>query len=412
MIGEDAVELCLETGVEPFAELRRRFVAERDEVATHENRLGRGSGHAQTLRRGREPCEVLAAGRAARQRAGASLVVRMRHAQETVDAPHLEGEPADRRVARLRPPQRKRLHVLLDERRHLAQDALLVREAAEERKRGRHAGRVVSARADVSIGVVRGRGRLAEVMAEDGEADDEVVVPFARAVAREGVERATRVVPHIPFGMPLRILPAPDEALQFGIVLHPSRLAQERETAADLHAFHEQFRPLLEETFGRQVLGRDGAADGDGLRRGVESKPRDELHAAQHAERVFAELLGDVPQHAVREVARAAVRVDQLVRERVVVDCVHGEVAAARRLGNRQERIGGDVESLVPEAALRLAARKGDVDVEVLDLEDAEGKSHEVKRVRLPEDALEVVRREAEHLDVHVLHVPSAQEVA
>ena len=119
-----------------------------------------------------------------------------------------------------------------------------------------------------------------------------------------------------------------------------------------------------------------------------------------------------MPQHAVREVARAAVRVDQLVRERVVVDRVDGEVASARRLGDRQGRVGRDVEALVPETAFRLAAREGDVDVEVLDLEDAEGDSHKVERVRRAEDALEVVRRDAEHLDVHVLHALPAQEVA
>ena len=104
--------------------------------------------------------------------------------------------------------------------------------------------------------------------------------------------------------------------------------------------------------------------------------------------------------------------VNQLFNERVIVNRVHGEITTARRLGNRQGRVGGDVEALVPEAAFRLAAREGDVDVEVLDLEDAEGESHEVERVRRAEDALEVVRRDAEHLDVHVLHALPAQEVA
>ena len=76
-------------------------------------------------------------------------------------------------------------------------------------------------------------------------------------------------------------------------------------------------------------------------------------------------------QDAVPQVRDATERIFQAVGERVVVEGVDGEVAAFRRLADGEVRVGVDKEAPVADAAFRLAARKGDVDVEVLELENA-----------------------------------------
>ena len=304
VVGEGAVELGLEAGVEPDLELRRGRVAERDQVAAHEDRTRTRGGEAQALGLRREPAQLLARLRVVPDLRPASLVVRLCHADQAVDAPDAQGQPPDGGVARVRLPECERLHVVRDERRHLLQDPLLVREAAQEGKRRLHARKVVPGRTEAPAQPAR-RRRLAEVVAENREADDQILVRIALtarppfdAPPGKGVEAEARMVPDIPFRMPRPVLAAADEAVQFGVVAHPVRRAQEGEAAPDRDALREQLRPFLEEPFGRESFRRHRAADRDRLLRGGEVEAGDELHAPEDTQGILHELLRDMAEDA------------------------------------------------------------------------------------------------------------------
>ena len=175
-------------------------------------------------------------------------------------------------------------------------------------------------------------------------------------------------------------------------------------------ALRQQLAPLLEEPLGRQVLDRHRPADRHRLRRGVEVEARRELHAAQDAQRVFREARRDVAEDARAEVRPAAVRILEAFRERVVVERVDREVAPRGGVPHGHRGVREDVEPAVARAALRLAPRQRDVDVEVLDLEHAEGRAARVEGVRRAERPAQRLRRDAEDLEVHVLHARLAQE--
>ena len=136
----------------------------------------------------------------------------------------------------------------------------------------------------------------------------------------------------------------------------------------------------------------------------MQVESRDELHSAQHAQRVLHELRRDVPQHAALQIVDAAVRILERIGERIVVHRVDGEVAPARGLTDGEERIGIYEEALVADAALRLPAWQRHVDVEVLDLHHAEGEPALVEREALAYDALQTFGLEAVHFKVNVLH--------
>ena len=91
------------------------------------------------------------------------------------------------------------------------------------------------------------------------------------------------------------------------------------------------------------------------------------------------------------DVAAAVERIDVLAGQRIPGDRVDGEVAPPRRLLDRQRRIAGDGESLVPAAGLRLAPRQRHVDV--ADLVDGEALADGVDRPERSQHALQRVRR-------------------
>ena len=187
------------------------------------------------------------------------------------------------------------------ERRNLLEKPLLVREPSEKRQRGLHAALVVSERADALLHRIVRRARgLAEVVAEDGEPDEKVFRVVANARRGKGVETAERVVPHVPFWMPLRRLGASDEALELGIVLHPSDVTQEVEPLRDFDALQDQLRPFAEEPLWWKPLGSHGAADFDSLRRGVEIEARDG--------RKIADIFAQDGETAFRAMEKAALR--------------------------------------------------------------------------------------------------------
>ena len=117
-------------------------------------------------------------------------------------------------------------------------------------------------------------------------------------------------------------------------------------------------------------------------------------------------------QHAALEVLHPAPGIERLAGQRIAVDGVDGEVAPRARLLERKERVALGAEGAVAEAKLGLTPRQGDVDVVAVDLEDAEGRAHEVERVVARKRRLQPVRRDAEALEVEVLGLAAEDFVA
>ena len=106
-----------------------------------------------------------------------------------------------------------------DKRRDVLEKSLVVREAAQKRQARTGAGLVVPETADMAGDRVGRSGRgLAEVVADDRKADDQVLSPVARPAPRKCVEAELGVLPDVAFGMPCGILPAADALLQASTV--------------------------------------------------------------------------------------------------------------------------------------------------------------------------------------------------
>ena len=123
-------------------------------------------------------------------------------------------------------------------------------------------------------------------------------------------------------------------------------------------------------------------------------------------------MVGDVAEYLPLEVGASVPGIDDLVRKRVPVDGVDGEVAPRGRVAHGQRRVVLHLERAVSEAKLRLAARNRHVDVEVRELEDSEARADEVEREAFRENRPQPVGRDAEALDVDVLRLAAHERVA
>ena len=188
--------------------------------------------------------------------------------------------------------------------------------------------------------------------------------------------------------MPLWILLAADEALEFRIVLRPADGAKELKTLGNLDALQDKLRPLAEKTLARKPLGSHRPAHLNSLWSGIEIEAGNELHAAKDAQRVFAKMVGDMAQCPALKICAAIPRIDYFASERIAVNGVDGKVAAGRGVANRQRRVVFHLERTVPEAELSLAARDCDVNVEMRELYDAEARADKIEVEFLCESGL------------------------
>ena len=124
---------------------------------------------------------------------------------------------------------------------------------------------------------------------------------------------------------------------------------------------HQSARELLPDALGgkrRELARRDQRPHQRlGLGGDDEAEARGEARDPQHAQRILGERRRDVPQHAGREVAGAAVGIDQravgAARHRVDRQVAPREVVLERHLGRREE-----LEAAVALAVLALGARE------------------------------------------------------
>ena len=117
-----------------------------------------------------------------------------------------------------------------------------------------------------------------------------------------------------------------------------------------------------------------------------------------------------MPDDAALQIHSAAEGIDHLAREHVLHQRVDRKIAPLRRLAHAQKRIDEHREILVAAPCCAFAARHGDVQFVMPQPEYAKARAHRDAFAQRGEDRLQLRRRHAVHLDVHVLvfHAPEA----
>ena len=310
--GEGAVELGLEAAVEDRPELGAGLEPALDQVAAEDERRRPVVGQLQGPRPLQDPGRGLVVGRQRRPAAG----VGPGHPSQAVDPADLVGQAPHRGVGGLGVEELARLEVMTDQGHHLVGERRLARHPLEERARRRLSRRLVAERADAAVLVRRG-ARLAEVVAEAGQADHQVLPGVVHALARERVHDVEGVGPDIALGMPLRVLAGSRSRLRAPGSGSPIRSARRNARPREI------FLPLSR-SLRHSSNTRSGARPSKGMVRhssrvsgaALELEARHQLHAAQHAQRVLDEALRGVAQQPPLEVAAAAEGVLELVASR------------------------------------------------------------------------------------------------
>ncbi len=192
----------------------------------------------------------------------------------------------------------------------------------------------------------------------------------------------------------------------------PAALAQEREALRRPHTEQDQLPPLVEDPLAGEPLGLDAPAQLDRLGRGLEVEARRELHAAQHAQRIFGELLGRVAQHAIAQIGDAAERIEELVRLGIERDRVDREIPPRGRIARIHVWVRVDLEAPMTESALRLAAWQRHVDRGVAQADHAERFADQIDSELRREQSDEPVRFDPVDLDVEIARGVAEQRVA
>ena len=168
---------------------------------------------------------------------------------------------------------------------------------------------------------VRGGG-LGKVVRQDRQRIDGAVL-IVRGCPRgkfdQGIEAVARVGEYVTFRMPIRILRRAAQVPNFREVFDPPRLRQKREAARGRDTFGRSLEPLLAHALDCQlsISAADAATKLDGLGRGLEIEPGAELHAAQHAERIFCKRAARVSEHAALQILPAPEEIEEFARARI-----------------------------------------------------------------------------------------------
>ena len=301
-------------------------------MAAHQQRLRRLVLDAERSGAFEEPVH-----RRAVERPRASMAIGTGEANEQleVDAGGQAPEGAvAHAVARL--VERARPQVLGDDAEDLAPHVDAVHrlhvEAVEEARGRRDAGSLVAGRAPSAVDHCGGR-RLAEVMTYRAEHHRRQPRPIEVAVpASRLVDDHQRVRPHVALGMPLGILRAVVQRHHLGQdPFDDAEIAGEREPDRRPLGGEQQLLDLAPQPLGREVVERDGPADGPGLVVECALEAGGELQRPQDSQAVVGEGPRiDDAQPARGQIVAAAARVEVLAAEWVPGDRVDREVAPAR----------------------------------------------------------------------------------
>ncbi len=284
-------------------------------------------------------------------------------------------------------------------------------EPVEEGERRRDTGFLVVHRAEPAVDD-GGGGGLAEIVTDrpqhqgDLRRSGEIVDEPARLV-----DHQQRMHPHVPFGMPLRLLWAADKGAQLGKQpFDDAQLPGEREPDRGAGRLEQEFFQLAPDALGRQIVERDLPAERLGRLLESEVQAGRELNGPQNSQTVVAEgrRIGR-PKQAPSEILQAPVGIEVLAGQRIPRDGVDREVAAPRRLRERQPRVAGHLEAAVARRDFRFAPRQRHIDR--AELVDREAFADGVDRTEPLEQRLEAVGGQAVHLEVEVFRLAAEQAV-
>ena len=149
--------------------------------------------------------------------------IRLGHPDEPIDPFDLAGEPPDRPVSGPIVVKGSWREMSAHERDDLLGQVGLVGHSGKEGTGRFLAFGFMLRRSDPSILGFAGSGRLPEVMAKNGKADDQVFPIFTRSVLGERIHAMQGVSPYVAFGVPFGFLFATDQGLEFGEIPKPVR---------------------------------------------------------------------------------------------------------------------------------------------------------------------------------------------
>ena len=190
-----------------------------DHVPPQKDRLRCVLPHSQRLRPLQQPVPL---GEIRHHLRRTPALVRVGHPNQPVQPLDPRRQPPDRRVSRAVAVKRQRAHVLLYQRQHLLKNTFLPGQPLEESPGRSHPEDIVPWTPDASLRVRVRRLRLAKVVAEHRQPNHQILPLIPLALSGKSIQAMSRVRPHIPLRMPLRILLATDQRLQFGKVLQPA----------------------------------------------------------------------------------------------------------------------------------------------------------------------------------------------
>ena len=234
---------------------------------------------------------------------------------------------------------------------------------------------------------------------------------------REAVAASGRVVddhhgvhPRIHFGMEVRALRYPEQAVHLGENARQRAGFAQGVEHARRFVFHQAARellpdPLRDQRFDLAVVDHL-AHERERLRRDVEPEARCEACHPQDAHGILGEGRAHVPQDACLEIGDTAERIDDVARL-VLGDGIDGEVAPRQVRFERHVRRGVEVESLVAGGGLALGARE-----RVLLVRVGMEKDREVLADRAETQTHHLVRRAADDHEILILDRQAEERVS
>lgn len=99
-----------------------------------------------------------------------------------------------------------------------------------------------------------GCGGLSHVVAQHRQPHDEVLGGISGPAFGVGIHAQQGMVPHVPFGVPMRVLIATDQRFEFGKVANPPAIAEEVQSKRGTDPFQDELAEFSEDAFARKVV--------------------------------------------------------------------------------------------------------------------------------------------------------------
>ena len=213
-----SIKLSLITVIKQSAHVRTRLDPQFQQVTAHDNGRRRLTVHFQLACSGQQP---LTGRKSIKLFRWPACMIGPRHTHQSVDALDLPCQSADCAVRSVGVMEGTRTEMAQYQRDHLIDQAVLVGQSLKKTLCGACPFRFMSSRADVSI-FFFGRGRFAEVVAEDAQPDGQVIRLITGSLRSKPIQAVERVNPDVAFRVPDGILWAAFKGREFRIETEPA----------------------------------------------------------------------------------------------------------------------------------------------------------------------------------------------